>query len=123
MPCSFSCSSLQVEYTYTGPQDSELVQHMKECNPKGPLVVHICKLFPKADTSAFDAYGRILSGTVKPGDKVRVLGEAYSPDDEEDSTLAKITNVWVYQAQYRTPVTKAPAGGSRPPSYEAKVKI
>lgn len=101
---------VQVAYTYTGPQDSELVQHMKECNPKGPLVVHICKLFPKADTSAFDAYGRILSGTVKSGDRVRILGEAYSPDDEEDSTLAKITNVWVYQAHYRTPITKAAAG-------------
>lgn len=99
-----------MDYTYSGPQDSDIVQHMKQCNPKGPLVIHICKLFPKADTSAFDAYGRILSGTVKPGDRVRVLGEAYSPEDEEDSTLAKITNVWVYQALYRTPITKAAAG-------------
>ena len=98
-------------YTYSGPQDKdELVQHMKQCNPKGPLVIHICKLFPKADTSAFDAYGRILSGTVKPGDRVRVLGEAYTPEDEEDSSLSKITNVWVYQAFYRIPVTKAAAG-------------
>lgn len=88
---------------------------MKQCNPKGPLIVHICKLFPKADTTAFDAYGRILSGTVKPGDQVRVLGEAYSPDDEEDSTLARVTNVWVFQALYRTPITKASAGKPPPP--------
>lgn len=106
---------LQVDYTYSGPQDSELVQHMKQCNPKGPLVIHICKLFPKADTSAFDAYGRILSGTVKSGDRVRVLGEAYTPEDEEDSTLAKISNVWVYQAHYRTAITKAAAG--KAPSF------
>lgn len=99
-----------MESSYTGDQESDLVQHMKDCNPKGPLVIHICKLFPKADASAFDAYGRILSGTVKPGDSVRVLGEAYTPEDEEDSTRAKVSNVWVYQAHYRTAVSKATAG-------------
>ena len=68
----------QVERLYTGPQtDSELVEHMKACNAKGPLVVHIAKLFPKSDCSAFDAFGRVFSGTVRPGDKVPVsLGGA-----------------------------------------------
>ena len=59
-----------------------------------------------------DAFGRILSGTVKPGDKVRVLGEAYTPEDEEDSAVAEVSNVWVYQARYRIPLTKALAGGA-----------
>lgn len=45
------------------------MEHMKACNPRGPLVVYICKLFPKADCSKFDAFGRVMSGTVKPGDK------------------------------------------------------
>lgn len=58
---------LQVERTYTGPQSGELVEHMKACNPRGPLVIHVAKLFPRSDVSAFDALGRILSGTVKPG--------------------------------------------------------
>ena len=53
-----------------GPQDSQLVEHMRACTPRGPLVIYICKLFPKNDCSRFDAFGRILSGTVKPGDKV-----------------------------------------------------
>ena len=59
-----------------------------------------------------DAFGRILSGTVKPGDKVRVLGEAYTPEDEEDSAVAEVSNVWVYQARYRIPLTKGVAGES-----------
>jgi len=64
----------QVERLYTGPQtDSELVEHMKACNAKGPLVVHIAKLFPKSDCSAFDAFGRVFSGTVRPGDKARCM--------------------------------------------------
>ena len=44
---------------------------MRACNPRGPLVVYVCKLFPKTDCSRFDAFGRIMSGTVKPGDRVR----------------------------------------------------
>lgn len=39
----------------------------------GPLVVHVAKLFPKNDASSFDAYGRIFSGTLRPGDEVRGL--------------------------------------------------
>jgi translation elongation factor EF-G len=36
----------------------------------GPLVLHVAKLFPKNDASSFDAYGRIFSGTLRPGDEV-----------------------------------------------------
>jgi translation elongation factor EF-G len=99
-----------VERTYTGPQTGELVEHMRACNPRGPLIIHVAKLFPRSDVSAFDALGRILSGTVKPGDRVRVLGEAYTPEDEEDSAVAEVSSVWVYQARYRIPLTKALAG-------------
>ena len=45
--------------------------------------------------------------------QVRVLGEAYTPDDEEDSAVAQVTNVWVYQARYRVPLTSAIAGARR----------
>jgi hypothetical protein len=133
----------------------------------GPLVLHVAKLFPKNDASSFDAYGRIFSGTLRPGDEVRgrqqpgfnnrrfiialsgivgstasgiylhgrwdsicacchtcmlvavfhdfcqwhcicccrcqvrVLGEGFTPDDDEDSGDAVISNVWLYQARYR----------------------
>jgi 116 kDa U5 small nuclear ribonucleoprotein component len=42
--------------------------------------------------------------------QVRVLGETYTPEDEEDSTVAEVSNVWVYQARYRVALPKATAG-------------
>ena len=42
--------------------------------------------------------------------QVRVLGESYTPDDEEDSALAEVTAVWLYQARYRVPLERAIAG-------------
>ncbi|GAB4814650.1 hypothetical protein N2152v2_001696 [Parachlorella kessleri] len=110
VPTAKAATATQVARCYTGPQDSELVEHMRACNPRGPLVVYVCKLFPKHDCSRFDAFGRVMSGTVKPGDKVRILGEAYTPDDEEDSTSGQVSAVWAYQARYRVPLAKAVAG-------------
>ncbi len=43
-----------------------------------------------------------------------MLGEAYTPEDEEDSSVAEITAVWAYQARYRIPLTKAIAGAPWP---------
>ena len=70
----------------------------------------VAKLYPKDDCSAFDALARVMSGTVRAGQTVRVLGEAYSPDDEEDCAVATVSALWVYQTRYRIPVTHASAG-------------
>lgn len=64
---------------------------MRACNPRGPLVIYVCKLFPKADVSAFDAYGRVMSGTVKPGDKASRLCVCLLDDGDQcliDAALA-----------------------------------
>jgi len=73
--CDQHGARAQVARTFTGPQDDELAEHMAACNARGPLAAHIAKLIPKADCSGFDALARVFSGTVKPGDRVRVLGE------------------------------------------------
>lgn len=39
-----------------------------------------------------------------------MLGESYTPEDEEDSAVADVGGVYVYQARYRVPVAKAMAG-------------
>ncbi|VAI90162.1 unnamed protein product [Triticum turgidum subsp. durum] len=100
----------KIEHIYTGQQDSSIVDAMKKCDSLGPLMVNVTKLYPKPDCSVFDAFGRVYSGTIQTGQAVRVLGEGYSPDDEEDMTVKEVTKLWVYQARYRVPISKAPAG-------------
>lgn len=110
VPSAKKATAKKVQQDFTGPQDSEVAEFMLGCNPRGPLVLHIAKLFPQPDCARFNAFGRILSGTLRPGDQVRVLGEGYTPDDEEDSAVAEVSAVYVYQARYRMSVTRATAG-------------
>lgn len=72
VPSSRRATPAKVAAHYSGPPDSPAVSFMDACNPRGPLVVAVAKLFPRQDCSRFDALGRIMSGTLRPGDKVKV---------------------------------------------------
>lgn len=110
IPSAKEAAAKKIEHIYTGPQDSYIAEAMKDCDPTGPLMVNVTKLYPKSDCSVFDAFGRVYSGTIQTGQTLQVLGEGYSPDDEEDKTVKEVTKLWVYQARYRIPISKAPAG-------------
>jgi U5 small nuclear ribonucleoprotein component len=101
--CEFSLTwfaSPQVESTYTGSLDSPLAQAMLACDPKGPLAIQIVKLYPTPDASEFRAFGRVLSGTVTVGMEVKVLGEGYSPEDEEDMVVQKVSGVLISESRW-----------------------
>lgn len=90
----------QVERTYTGPMTSEITTSMKECRSDGPVSVHITKLYHATDAQSFRAFGRVLSGTLKKGAQVKVLGEGYSPEDEEDMMIATVDDLWVSGSRF-----------------------
>ncbi|CAM8958273.1 unnamed protein product [Rhodiola kirilowii] len=85
IPSAKEAAQRKIDHIYTGPKDSTIYKAMIDCDPSGPLMVNITKLYPKADCSTFDAFGRVFSG-------------------EEKAKL------WVYQARYRIPISKAPPG-------------
>ena len=53
---------------------------MKTCDPNGPLMMYIAKMVPATEKGRFYAVGRIFSGTLTAGQKVRILGPDYQPD-------------------------------------------
>ena len=55
--------SPQVKQSYTGPLDDELGDAMLSCDPEGPLMIHVTKLYPNQDATVFHAFGRVISGT------------------------------------------------------------
>ncbi|TDZ20517.1 Pre-mRNA-splicing factor cwf10 [Colletotrichum orbiculare MAFF 240422] len=99
-----------LEKYYTGPLDTKIAESMKACDQDGPLVVHVTKLFGTADAKSFYSFGRVLSGTARPGAQVRVLGEGYSLDDDEDMTKATVSNVFIGESRYNITTDGVPAG-------------
>ncbi|GAQ12047.1 116 kDa U5 small nuclear ribonucleoprotein component [Aspergillus lentulus] len=95
---------------YTGPLDTRVAAAMAACDPDGPLVVHVTKLFTSTDATKFHAFGRVMSGTARPGQPVRVLGEGYTPEDEEDMVTATISDTWIAETCYSIPTSGVPAG-------------
>jgi elongation factor 2 len=80
----------RVETLYTGPLDDECAQAIRECNPKGPLMLYISKMVPTTDRSRFYAFGRVFSGTVATGQRVRVMGANYIPGTKNDLHVTNI---------------------------------
>lgn len=110
IPSPVEAAQRNLERYYTGPLDTKVAESMRNCDQNGALVVHVTKLFNSSDAKSFYSFGRVLSGIARPGAEVRVLGEGYSLDDEEDMAVARISDVWIGETRYNIPVDGVPAG-------------
>ena len=110
IPSPVEAAEDKIQRYYTGPLDTKVARAMKDCDQDGPLVIQISKLFNTSDATGFNSFGRVLSGTARPGSQVRVLGEGYSIDDEEDMSMATISDVWIAETRYNIPTDGVPAG-------------
>jgi 116 kDa U5 small nuclear ribonucleoprotein component len=110
VPSPIEAAEKKLKRYYTGPLDSKVARSMAQCDQDGSLVVQISKLFNTSDASGFQSFGRVMSGTARSGQQVRVLGEGYSIDDEEDMSMATISDVWIAETRYNIPTDGVPAG-------------
>lgn len=57
---------------------------MKACDPNGPLMMYVSKMVPTTDRNRFFAFGRVFSGTIESGQKVRIMGPNYKAGSKND---------------------------------------
>ena len=69
-PSPAAAAKGKVARCYSGPLSTRTVASMVKCDSHGPLVIHVAKLYAEPDGQSFSAFGRIYSGTVKPGEHV-----------------------------------------------------
>eukprot|EP00730_Choanoeca_flexa_P018120 TRINITY_DN8794_c0_g1_i2.p1 TRINITY_DN8794_c0_g1~~TRINITY_DN8794_c0_g1_i2.p1 ORF type:complete len:993 (+),score=308.44 TRINITY_DN8794_c0_g1_i2:53-3031(+) len=118
IPSPIDNAQVKAELTYSGPinDGSVLSEAMLACDPEGPLMVNVTKLYVSqvqqgyADGTKFDALGRVVSGTLTNHTDIKVLGENYTLDDPEDSCIERATRIYVAEARYRIEVNRVPAG-------------
>ena len=83
LPSPIHAQKYRYKNLYTGDLESEQALAIKKCDPEGPLCIFISKTFPTGD-NRFYAFGRVFSGTVRPGMKVNVLGPKYEVGSRND---------------------------------------
>jgi elongation factor 2 len=84
LPSPKTAQRYRASYLYEGPIDDICGQSIKNCDPKGPLMMYVSKMVPTTDKSRFFAFGRVFSGTIATGQKVRIMGPNYRPGKKDD---------------------------------------
>lgn len=99
-------------YLYEGPTDDPCAVGMRECNAEGPLMMYISKMVPTSDRGRFYAFGRVFSGRVAPGQKVRIMGPQYVPGKKADLREKTIQRCVVMMGRKTEPVDDVPCGNT-----------
>jgi len=110
VPSPLGGAANKVEHAYSGAASGAAAAAMRACDPTGPLLAHVVKLYSAPDGHAFHALARVYSGTLRPGARVKVLGEGYTLDDEEDAADRDVLGLALPEARFTLDLAEAPAG-------------
>ena len=84
LPSPKVAQKYRYKYLYEGPEDDECAIAMKNCDSNGPLMMYVSKMVPTSDKGRFYAFGRVFSGKIAIGQKVRIMGPGYEPGKKKD---------------------------------------
>ena len=110
LPSPATAQRYRVETLYEGPMDDESAIGIRDCDPAGPLVLYISKMVPTSDKGRFYAFGRVFSGTVKSGPKIRIQGPNYLPGKKDDLFIKSVQRTVLMMGRYIEPIEDCPAG-------------
>jgi len=112
LPSPVKAQKYRCGILYEGPQDDECAVAIQNCDPNGPLMLYISKMVPTADRGRFFAFGRVFSGTVKTGQKVRIMGPNYIPGKKDDLDVKNIQRTVIMMGRYTEPIEDCPCGNT-----------
>jgi elongation factor 2 len=110
LPSPATAQRYRVETLYEGPMDDESAIAIRDCDPKGPLMLYVSKMVPTSDKGRFYAFGRVFSGTAKAGPKIRIQGPNFVPGKKDDMFIKSIQRTVLMMGRYVEPIEDVPAG-------------
>jgi len=110
LPSPVTAQKYRSEMLYEGPLDDQACIGMKNCDPQGPLMMYISKMVPTSDKGRFYAFGRVFSGKIATGQKVRIMGPNYTPGKKEDLYEKSIQRTILMMGRYIEAIEDVPCG-------------
>ncbi|KAI1611398.1 elongation factor 2 [Exophiala viscosa] len=110
LPSPVTAQKYRAETLYEGPSDDAACIAIRDCDPKGDLMLYVSKMVPTSDKGRFYAFGRVFAGTVRSGLKVRIQGPNYVPGKKEDLFVKAIQRTVLMMGRTVEPIDDMPAG-------------
>ena len=112
LPSPREAQKYRTDMLYEGPLDDACANAMRACDSSGPLMMFISKMVPTADAGRFYAFGRVFSGKVVTGNKVRIMGSNYVAGKNSELWIKNIQRTVIMMGAKAEPVNDIPAGNT-----------
>merc|ERR1719271_1554180 len=112
LPSPVTAQKYRAETLYEGPLDDTAAKAIMARDPAGPLMMYVSKMVPTSDKGRFHASGRVFSGTVATGQKVRIQGPHYKPGSKEDLNIKNIQRTVLMMGRTTEQVADVPCGNT-----------
>merc|ERR1711988_1250492 len=112
LPSPRTAQKYRVENLYEGPMDDEGAAAIRGCDPDGPVMMYVSKMVPTSDKGRFYAFGRVFSGTIATGQKVRIQGPHYTVGSKEDLNVKNIQRTVLMMGRATEQIADVPCGNT-----------
>merc|ERR1712127_1015418 len=112
LPSPRQAQKYRVENLYEGPMDDAAANAIRACDKDGPLMMYISKMVPTSDKGRFYAFGRVFSGTIATGQKVRIQGPHYKPGGKDDLNVKNIQRTVLMMGRTTEQIADVPCGNT-----------
>merc|ERR1712161_135860 len=94
--------------------DDQTATAIRTCDTSdgAPLCMYISKMIPTSDKGRFYAFGRVFSGKIATGQKVRITGPNYVPGKKTDLWIKNVQRTVIMMGKYTERVPDVPAGNT-----------
>merc|ERR1719424_1983167 len=75
-------------------------------------MMYVSKMVPTSDKGRFYAFGRVFSGTIATGQKVRIQGPHYKPGGKEDLNIRTIQRTVLMMGRTTEQIPDVPCGNT-----------
>jgi len=114
LPSPAKAQKYRVDTLYEGPLDDKTATAIRTCDTSdgAPLCMYISKMVPTSDKGRFYAFGRVFSGKIATGQKVRIMGPNYVPGKKTELWVKNIQRTVIMMGRYTEQVADVPAGNT-----------
>ncbi|OMP06338.1 hypothetical protein COLO4_08186 [Corchorus olitorius] len=112
LPSPVQAQKYRVENLYEGSLDDIYATAIRNCDPDGPLMLYVSKMIPASDKGRFFAFGRVFSGKVSTGLKVRIMGPNHVPGEKKDLYVKSVERTLIWMGKKLETVEDVPCGNT-----------